>query len=125
MVAPATQSVLELRAALGVSQARLAKLAGISRHSVIRAEHGRTISSPLVQHALARVAERFLPRIQEGVNVPIHRVNMRRMHLCLGKPGAQWRRWNGQQRACYLSHRARYRKIIADAEAGRAMILPR
>jgi DNA-binding XRE family transcriptional regulator len=42
MVAPATQSVRELRAALGLSQAKFAKQAGISRHSVIRAELGRT-----------------------------------------------------------------------------------
>jgi DNA-binding XRE family transcriptional regulator len=124
MVALATSLVLELRATLGVSQARLARLAGISRHSVIRAEQGR-IPSPLVQAALARVAERYLKRIYAEVKVPIHRVNLRRMELCLGKPGSQWKIWNGQQRACYFSHRARYRKIIADAQAGRAMILPR
>jgi DNA-binding XRE family transcriptional regulator len=108
-----------------VSQARLAKLAGISRHTVIRTEQGRTLLSPLVQYALGKLARRYLKRIRREVKVPIHRVNLRRMQLCLGKPGPQWKRWNGQQRACYLSHRARYRKIRADAEAGRAMILPR
>lgn len=125
MVAPATLAIAELRAALGISQARLAKLAGISRHTVIRAERGRTLPTPLVQRALARLAERTLKRIRADVQVPIHRVNLRRMDLCLGKPGAQWKHWNGQQRACYFSHRARYRKILAECQAGRYMILPR
>ena len=124
MVAVATLPITELRAALGISQAELARLAGISRHTVIRAEHGRNFPSPLVQSALARVVKRNLKRIRPQVNMPIHRVNMQRMQLCLGKPGPQWKRWNGQQRACYLSHRARYRKILADVEAGRAMIVP-
>ena len=124
MVALATLQIAELRAVLGISQAKLARLAGISRHSVIRAELGHAIPSALVQRALARVAERHLKRIRAEVQVPIHRVNLRRMDLCLGKPGPQWKHWSGQQRACYLSHRARYKKIRADAEAGRAMILP-
>lgn len=86
---------------------------------------GPHLPSPLVQAALARVAARNMKRIRAELEMPIHRVNMRRMELCLGKPGAQWRRWNGQQRACHFSHRSRYRKILADVEAGRAMILPR
>jgi len=53
-------SVIQLRDALGVSQAELAELAGISRHTVMRAENGRTVPSPLVQAALARVAEDYL-----------------------------------------------------------------
>jgi transcriptional regulator with XRE-family HTH domain len=125
MVALATLAVRELRAALGVSQAELARLAGVSRHSVIRAENGRRFPSPLMQRALARVADRYLKRTHENAKVPIHQVNVRRMELCLGKPGPQWNRWNGQQRACYLSHRARYRKMLAEVQAGRADLLPR
>jgi DNA-binding XRE family transcriptional regulator len=125
MVAPATLPVRALRAALGLSQSRLAKLAGISRHTVIRAEQGRTPTSRLVQFALARLTGRSLKCIRAEAKVPIHRVNLRRMYLCLGKPGAQWKRWNGQQRACYFSHRARYRKILSDVQLGRAMMLPR
>lgn len=125
MVAPATLSLSQLRAALGVSQAKLAGLAGISRHSVIRAENGLTLPSPLVQRALARVAERYLKRIRERSDVPIHRVNLRRMELCLGKPGPQWCRWSGQQKAAYLSHRARYKKMLAEVQRGSAIILPR
>jgi DNA-binding XRE family transcriptional regulator len=124
MVALATLPVGKLRAALGVSQADLAKLAGISRHSVIRAEKGITMPSPLVQAALSRLAKRHLKRTRPAEQVPIHRVNLRRMELCLGKPGPQWMRWNGQQRACYLSHRVRYRKMLAGVQAGRANIFP-
>src|SRR5690349_4287308 len=124
MVAPATLPVTQLRASLGVSQAKLARLAGISRHSVIRAENGLTLPSPLVQRAFARVAERYLKRIRERTDVPIHRVNMRRMELCLGKPGPRWKRWNGQQKAAYFSHRARYKRMLAEVEAGRAVIVP-
>ena len=124
MVAPATHPIIQLRSVLGISQAELAKLAGISRHTVIRAESGRTLPSPLVQAAIARVANHYLKRTQPATTVPIHRVDMRRMELCLGKPGPQWNSWNGQQRACYLSHRVRYRKFLAEYEAGRAIILP-
>ncbi|HXY04585.1 MAG TPA: helix-turn-helix domain-containing protein [Terriglobales bacterium] len=125
MVALATRPVAELRRTLGISQAALARLAGVSRHTIIRAEHGRTLPSPLVQAAFARVAQRFLPRTEEMVNVPIHRLNMRRMDECLGKPGPEWKYMNGQQRACYYSHRARYQKILAEFQAGRALMLPR
>jgi DNA-binding XRE family transcriptional regulator len=63
--------VIELRAALGVSQAELAELAGISRHTVMRTENGRTVPSPLVQAALARVAEDYLNSTRQGGNLPI------------------------------------------------------
>jgi len=77
MVPPATPSVIQLRVALGVSQAELAKLAGISRHTVMRAENGRTVPSPLVRAALARVAEDYLTGTHRAARVPIHHVNPR------------------------------------------------
>ena len=67
MVPVATFSVIRLRDALGVSQAELARLAGISRHTVMRAENGRTVPSPLVQAALARVAQDYLNRTRPAV----------------------------------------------------------
>jgi len=63
----ATISVVQLRDALGVSQAELAKLAGISRHTVMRAENGRTVPSRLVQAALARVAQDYLNRTRPAL----------------------------------------------------------
>jgi DNA-binding XRE family transcriptional regulator len=71
MVSLASSSIIQLRAALGVSQAELAKLAGISRHTVMRAENGRTVPSPLVQAALARVAEDYLKSTRQSVDVPV------------------------------------------------------
>ena len=71
MVPLASSFVMRLRATLGISQAELAKLAGISRHTVMRAENGRTVSSPLVQAALARVAEDYLNSARQAVSVPI------------------------------------------------------
>ena len=77
MVPLASSFVMRLRATLGISQAELAKLAGISRHTVMRAENGRTVSSPLVQAALARVAEDYLTGTHRAARVPIHHVNPR------------------------------------------------
>ena len=69
---PLTSSfVTQLRATLGISQAQLAKLAGVSRHTIMRAENGRTVASFMVQAALARVAEDYLNSTRQTVNVPI------------------------------------------------------
>ena len=66
-----------------------------------------------------------MERKAQQTGLPIHYVDLVRMELCLGKPGAQWKRWSGQQRACYLSHRSIYRRIVAEVQAGRAVIVPR
>ena len=79
MVSLAASSIIQLRAALGVSQAELAKLAGISRHTVMRIENDRTVPSPLVQAALARVAEDYLNSAQEAVSVPMQLRRLRSM----------------------------------------------
>jgi hypothetical protein len=71
------------------------------------------------------LARRRIERTAQDKGIPIHYVDLARMELCLSNPGAQWRKWTGQQRACYLSHRVIYKRIVADVEAGRAVIVPR
>jgi len=75
----ASSFVVELRAALGLSQAELARLAGVSRHTVMRTENGRTVPSPLVQAALARVAEDHVNATRQAVSVPIRLRRLRTM----------------------------------------------
>ena len=72
MVALATLSVPELRATLGLSQAKFAQHLGVSRHTVIRAEKGRTIPSRMTQSVIARLARRrgFTSRTIPNANPP-------------------------------------------------------
>ena len=117
-------TIAEIRSQLGMTQTQLAKALGCHPRTILRAEKGLTRPSYLLLQQIMRLSRARLHGKLTQQSLPIHRVNLVRMQLCLTRPGAQWKQWNGQQRACYLAHRTMYRRIVADVEAGRAILMP-
>lgn len=117
-------SVLELRSQLGWSQAKLARHVCASIRSVINWESGA--SSPSAAHLklIRNVARWHGLKARHAPSQPTRRYNDERMRYYEGKPGARWLKMNGQQRAAFYSQRARYRRLRADLESGRALGQP-
>jgi DNA-binding XRE family transcriptional regulator len=124
MVAPATLSGAELRATLGLSQAKFAQHLGVSRHTVIRTEKGRTVPSRLTQSAIARIGRREGLTSRTIPNLHIYRVNMPAMMRHLG-PAKGWRTMKHRERGRSCRWRKFYRRIQAEQQGGQALVFPR
>ena len=109
-------TVLELRRALGLSQVGFAKHLGIHKNSVINWERGYVYPSAACRLRMRSIARAHgLTKTTEGP-LPIRHVSVVRMAQ-YEKPKRKG--GTGQQRAQYLSQRAKYRALLADAQAGR------
>ena len=127
LVQPCTVlTVLEMRQELGMSQRVFADSLGCSIRSVINWERGKKLPSPLAliriralarAHGLTKTSGGPMPLMYDPV----------KMETYLGMPalaGVQWNRLTYAQRASWWAHRAKYRQLKADMEAGRVWAQP-
>jgi len=118
------QTVRELRAQLGWSQARFARHVCASIRSVIKWETGRGQPDASHRKLILNLARWHGLRTWHEQSSPTHRYNDDKMRKYEQKPGHVWLDWHGQKRASFYGHRARYARIKADIEAGRAFGQP-
>jgi DNA-binding XRE family transcriptional regulator len=116
-------SVLELRLALGLTQAKFARELCASKRSVIYWEAG--IHCPDVAHRMQmRVLARRRGLTKRSKGPLTIRYDSKKMQMYLGSPSAAGRHWRTMslaQRNSWWSHRTRYARIRADLECGRAI----
>lgn len=107
-----------------MSQRQVARELGCDERTVRRVEHGLTAASQLLVRQLALFARRRVERRSYKDKRPIHYVDMERMEYYLGKEPRKHLLGHGQERASWRAHRAIYRRILADVQAGRAVLVP-
>ena len=115
-------STYALRAGLGVSKGHFAQIVGCHRNTVTRWEQGLHSPSSLAMYRLKRITEAFDRSRRPKFATKISYVQADRMAHYLAKPGSPWIHWTWKQRLAFMAQRARYRKIVAEAQAGRCII---
>jgi transcriptional regulator with XRE-family HTH domain len=117
-------TIREMRESLHLSQRAFADLLGCAIRSVINWEQETVLPSRMALIRIRAIARAHGLTKTSGGPVPLM-YDPVKMERYLGMPsaaGVQWNRLSYAQRASWWAHRARYRRLRADAEAGRVTL---
>jgi len=113
---------LAIRAAMGLSIRRFAKLVGVNKSTVNAWEQRRRNPSNLAARKLHSIENSFHRSQNLRNNIRVSYVNPEKLAYYTGKPGTPWRTWTWKRRLSFMAIRKKYETIIAEAQAGRRII---
>src|ERR1700691_4178426 len=112
----------QLRATLGVSVRRFARIVGCSPASISRWELGQSRMHPLYARRIQSLWRAQHRSLTHRWDVPVTYVDAERLWHYLAKPGPAYQHWTWKRRLSFMAHRATYNRILADAQAGRCRL---
>ena len=114
---------LALRQAMGVGKRHFARILGCHRNTITRWEKGICDPSHFAALKLHLIRKQFDRSSNPRFPLPKSYVQPDKMAYYLGKPGPNaWIHWTWKRRMSFMACRAKYKRILADAQAGRCII---
>lgn len=113
---------LALRQAMGIGKRHFARILGCHRNTVTRWEKGICDPSHFAALKLHLIRKQFDRSSHPRFPLPKSYVQPDKLAYYLGKPGSDYRHWTWKKRLSFMYQRSRYRKILAEVQAGRRIL---